>query len=172
MPKKVVDTTIISHNYAAKVSMSVFHDREMCRAVEDLEREMVNEQREEKRKTKLELERDGLIQSAMNASELNQIDIDKIRHIIVDGVIEIFYNAKPNAPQPEWVKLDTDIGIAHLLKEKEDAEAEVAKLQLENIHLREIMDSAKVEHTPLTEAPVTKTEVDSDEPTDDELADV
>lgn len=152
MPSKLVRETQISHNYKVKASMSVFHNNEMCAQAKDLDRAMTDKARQEdfKKRTDLEQERDGLIEAAMQSTS-RELEIDHVRHIVVDGVNEIYYNAKPHAPQPEWVKLDTDMGIAQLLREKEEAEAKVKELRTEVIHLREVVDSLNANRTVLVQ---------------------
>lgn len=146
MPTKLVKNTQLSNNFLVQVSMSVFHDRELCEEAREIEREMVQQEREERtkerKKTQLENQRDGLIKGV--TAQDDPIEIDKVRHIIVDGINKIYYNAKPHAPQPEWVELDTDIMFAQVLVEKAELEKKIAQQAEEILRLRETIDSKRV----------------------------
>jgi len=142
MPTKLVKNTQLSHNFLVQASMSVFHDREMCEQAREIEREMVEQAREvrtqERKKTQLENQRDGLIKGATTQDD--PLEIDKVRHIVVDGINKIYYNGKPHAPEPEWVELDTDIMFAQVLEEKAELEAKIAQQEQEILRLRESLD--------------------------------
>lgn len=142
MPTKLVKNTQLSNNFLVQASMSVFHERELCEEARSIEREMVEQEREERtkerKKTQLENQRDGLIKGVTTQDD--PIEIDKVRHIIVDGINKIYYNAKPHAPEPEWVELDTDIMFAQVLIEKEALEKQVEQQEQEILRLRENLD--------------------------------
>lgn len=147
MPTKLVKNTQLSNNFLVQASMSVFHEREMCDQAREIEREMVKQEREERtkerKKTQLENQRDGLIKGATTQDD--PIEIDKVRHIVVDGINKIYYNAKPHAPQPEWVELDTDIMFAQVLVEKEELEKKIAQQEEEILRLRETIDTKQAD---------------------------
>ena len=132
----------MSRNFLVQASMSVFHDREMCEQAREIEREMVEQAREERtkerKKTQLENQRDGLIKGA--TSQDAPLEIDKVRHIVVDGINKIYYNGKPHAPEPEWIELDTDIMFAQVLEEKAELEKKVEHQEQEILRLRESLD--------------------------------
>ena len=147
MPTKLVKNTQLSNNFLVQSSMSVFHERELCEEAREIEREMVNQVREERtkarKKTQLENQRDGLIKGVTVQDD--PIEIDKVRHIIVDGIDKIYYNATPHAPQPEWVELDTDIMFAQVLAEKAALEKKLTQQAEEILRLRETIDTKQVE---------------------------
>lgn len=142
MPTKLVKNTRLSHNFLVQASMSVFHDREMCDQAREIEREMVENERaertRERKKTQLENQRDGLIKGVTTQDD--PIEIDKVRHIVVDGINKIFYNAKPHAPEPDWVELDTDIMFAQVLSDKSELEKQIEQQEQEILRLRETLD--------------------------------
>lgn len=142
MPTKLVKNTQLSNNFLVQASMSVFHERELCESAREIEREMVTEARgertKERKKSALESQRDGLIKGVTTQDD--PIEIDKVRHIIVDGINKIYYNANPHAPQPNWIELDTDIMFAQVMEEKQALEQQIEQQQQEILRLRETID--------------------------------
>ena len=70
-----------------------------------------------------------------------RIEIDRVRHIIPQGVSKILYNTTPNAKNPTWEALDVLVDHKAMIEELEEKRRKVAALENTVLQLRAALDT-------------------------------
>lgn len=70
-----------------------------------------------------------------------RIEIDRVQHIIPQGVSAILYNTTPELPTPTWEPIDELVDHKAMIEELEEKRREVASLKETNMQLRAALDT-------------------------------